>query len=138
MTTAIDLARTFEGCRLRAYQDLAGMWTIGWGHTGRDVYAGLTWSQAQADDHLAQDIEDHRVLLGRYSPNLPEGAETALTDFVFNLGIGAYRGSTLRKYVAAEAWPQVKTEILSWDHSGGRVIPGLLARRQAEAALIAA
>jgi lysozyme len=55
---------------------------------------------------------------------------------VLNLGIGNYRTSTLCRMVNAQNWPEAKIQLLSWDHSGGRVIPGLLRRRQAEADLI--
>jgi lysozyme len=134
--SAADLAKRFEGCRLDAYQDIAGVWTIGWGHVGKDVYAGMRWTQAQADDALLHDINVARALLEMYSPNLANGTLDALTDFVFNLGIGNYRTSTLCKDVNAQNWPSVKAELLRWDHSNGVVIPGLLARREAESALI--
>jgi lysozyme len=134
--SAIDLAKQFEGCRLEAYLDLAGVPTIGWGHCGKDVYAGLVWTQEQANDALLHDINAARALLEMYSPNLANGTLDALTDFVFNLGIGNYRTSTLCKCVNAQDWAGAKVELLKWDHSGGVVIPGLLRRREAEAALI--
>jgi lysozyme len=130
------LAREFEGCRLDAYQDIAGVWTIGYGHTGKDVYAGLVWTQAQADEALDHDIQAAQSLLLMYSPTVTGGTLDALTDFVFNLGIGNYRTSTLCKEVNAGNWNAVKTELLNWDHSNGAVVPGLLRRREAEAALI--
>lgn len=134
--SAIDLAKQFEGCKLQAYQDLAGVWTIGWGHVGNDVYPGLTWTQAQADDALLHDINAARALLEMYSPNLANGTLDALTDFVFNLGIGNYRTSTLCKCVNAQDWPGARAQIVTWDHSNGMVVPGLLRRREAEAALL--
>lgn len=134
--TAEDLIKGFESCDLGAYRDIAGVPTIGWGHTGKDVYMGLTWTQAQADEALEHDMLAARSLLDIYSPGLANGPLEALTDFVFNLGIGNYRTSTLCKYVNAQAWPFVKTELLKWDHSNGVVVAGLLRRRQAEAALI--
>jgi lysozyme len=100
--SATDLAKQFEGCKLEAYQDLAGIWTIGYGHSGKDVYEGLVWTQQQADDALLHDINAARALLEMYSPNLANGALDALTDFVFNLGIGNYRTSTLCKLVNIE------------------------------------
>jgi lysozyme len=134
--SAIDLAKQFEGCKLVAYQDIAGVWTIGYGHVGKDVYEGLTWTQAQADDALLHDVNAARALLEMYSPGLVNGTLDALTDFVFNLGISNYRTSTLCQQVNAQNWPAVKTELLRWDHSNGVVVPGLLRRREAEAALI--
>jgi lysozyme len=137
--SAIDLAKQFEGCELEAYPDgltNPPVWTIGYGHTGKDVFEGLTWTQEQADDALLHDVNQARAQLEMYSPNLANGALDALTDFVFNMGIGNYRTSTLCKLVNAENWTAAKTEILKWDHSNGKVVPGLLARREAEAALI--
>lgn len=135
--TAVDLVRQFEGCKLTAYRDMGGILTIGYGHTGKDVFPGLIWTQDQADEHLVNDVTDAAVLLTSYSPGpFCDGAKDALTDFVFNLGIGNYRTSTLRKLVDAQAWDSVKTALLDWDHANGLVVPGLLARRQAEADLI--
>lgn len=128
--------RLFEGCELTAYQDVAGVWTIGYGHTGKDVYAGLVWTQQQADEALNHDLAAAAALLNLYSNGLSDGPLEALTDFVFNLGIGNYRTSTLCQCVNAQNWAAVKTELLKWDHSNGVVVPGLLRRREAEAALI--
>lgn len=97
---------------------------------------GLTWTQEQADEACTHDVMAAQAQLAIYSPGLTDGPLEAMTDFVFNLGIGNYRTSTLCKYVNAEAWPNVKTELLRWDHSNGTVVAGLLRRRQAEAALI--
>ena len=133
---AIDLAKQFEGCRLDAYQDIAGVWTIGYGHTGKDVYQGLVWTQEQADDALQHDLNTAAALLAMYSPGLTDGPLVALTDFVFNLGIGNYRTSTLCKCVTVQDWDGAKAQIVTWDHSSGKVIPGLLRRREAEAALL--
>lgn len=135
---AIDLVRRFEGCRLSAYQDIAGVWTIGYGHTGKDVYEGLNWNQADAEDALAHDLRCAGALLSVYSPHVVgvPGTAAALCDFIFNLGIGNYRTSSLCGYVNAGKWEQVKAELLKWDHSSGRVVEGLLLRRQAEAELI--
>lgn len=137
--TAEDLIKGFENCKLAAYLDTLPnppIWTIGWGHTGKDVHEGLVWTQAQADDALEHDIISADALLSVYSPGLSGGLLEAITDFVFNIGIGHYRTSTLCKLVNANALPQVRLELLKWDHSNGAVVAGLLRRRQAEAALI--
>jgi lysozyme len=134
-----DLEKEFESCRLAAYLDTMAnppIWTIGWGHTGKDVYEGLIWTQEQADEALDHDIRAAVALLDIYSPGLTGGTADALTDFVFNMGIGNYRTSTLCGLVGVADWVNVKTELLKWDHSNGVVIPGLLRRRKAEAALI--
>lgn len=136
--TVADLIKSFENCVLTAYwDDIGAVWTIGWGHTGKDVYPGLVWTHEQADEALEHDVMAASALLAIYSPGLIGGDLTALTDFVFNIGIGNYRTSTLCKYVNVEDWPNAKAQILLWDHSNGIVVPGLLRRREAEAALIA-
>ena len=132
-----DLVKRFEGSKLKAYQDSTGVWTIGVGHTGKDVWAGLTWTQAEVDMHLTLDLQDAQHSLMLYSPALQNpGTIEALTSFVFNLGIGSYRISTLCKYINAFLWDMAKLEIVKWDHAGGVVVPGLLIRRQMEASLI--
>lgn len=136
--SALDLVKQFEGCQLTAYRDLAGVLTIGYGHTGKDVHEGLVWTQAQADEALEHDLQQANLLLCQYSPEIinTPSAEEALTDFVFNLGIGNYRTSTLCKCVNAQDWAGAKAEILKWDHANGVVVPGLLRRREAEAELL--
>jgi lysozyme len=134
--SATDLVKQFEGCRLTAYQDVRGIWTLGYGHTFM-VKPGDTCTQQQADAWLEEDLDEAHHELIQVSPGpFAPGAEDALTSFVFNLGVGNYRNSTLHKYVDAGNWAAVKTELLKWDHSGGQVIAGLLRRREAESALI--
>lgn len=135
--SAADLIKGFEGCKLEAYQDLGGIWTIGWGHTGKDVYPGLKWTQYQADEALDHDILLTQAQIAVYSPNLSGEALESVTSFVFNLGIGAYRNSTFRTYVDAGNWSAARSEMVKWDHSNGNIVPGLYRRRQAEAALLA-
>ena len=137
MTTAADLAKKWELLRLQAYRNSGDVWTIGYGHTGKDVYAGLIWTEDQANAHLIDDIGEARILLHLYSPGpYVPGADDALTDFVFNLGSGHYRTSTLRHYVDDQNWHMVKSELLIWDHMGGRVLEGLKERRQEESDMI--
>jgi lysozyme len=137
--SAADLIKSFESCKLTAYWDPYGKcWTIGWGHTGKDVHDGLVWTQEQADEALVHDEIAADALLAIYSPGLTGGVLDAITDFVFNIGIGNYRTSTLCRAVNTKNWPAAKTEIVKWDHSNGIVVPGLLRRRQAEADLMPA
>lgn len=133
------LVKSFESCRLEAYQDGGGIWTIGWGHTGTEVTPKLVWTQAQADSTLAADLAQNYVALLQCSPTLAKtsaGRQSALTDFVYNLGIGRYMHSTLRSAVDCGAWQAVKFQLAKWDHGGGVVVPGLARRRKAEITLI--
>lgn len=137
MTTAEDIAKEFESCVLDAYWDKYGkLWTVGWGHTGKEVYQGLIWTQTTADQEFEDDMMHATVLLNLYTPNLTGGTREALRDFVFNLGVNRYKTSTLRKFIEADDLTSAKAEILKWDHSNGIVVPGLLRRREAESALI--
>jgi lysozyme len=128
----LALTKSFEGCRLVAYQDQAGVWTIGYGHT-RDVKAGDTCTQEQADKWLLEDIAfAENCVNSKVKVPLIQSQFDALVDFVFNLGCGAFRSSTLLKFVNKGDFKQASQEFKKWDHAGGKVVAGLLKRRQAE------
>jgi len=133
--SAIGLALTerFEGCRLTAYQDQIGVWTIGYGHTGPDVTEGLTITQEQADRYLAQDIDAATACVNRVvAIPLMQAQFDALVDFVFNLGGRAFERSSLLKYLNAGNLDAASAQFQPWDRAGGLVVPGLLRRRNAE------
>lgn len=134
-----DFVAQFEGFALKSYQDPNGIWTIGRGHTGHDVGPGIEWTEDHVNQQFLLDITVAQSQLLEASPITWPDANTqnALTDFVFNLGIGRYKGSTMKKYVDTLQWEQVKTELVKWchDHSG-EVLPDLLERRQKECKLI--
>lgn len=133
------IIRQFEGCKLEAYQDPVGIWTIGYGHTGPDVHEGLVWIQQQADDTCAFDARVRFAQLLQSVPSIETqspGRQAAIADFVYNLGIGTFRTSTLRSAVLVGAWENVKQQLSLWVHAGGKTLPGLVARREAEIALI--
>lgn len=127
------LTRSFEGLNLAAYIDQRGVWTIGCGHTGPGVHAGLTITQEAAEAFLASDIAGavtgvNRLVTGPVSQNQFD----ALVDFTFNLGCANLASSTLLRQVNAGDLAAAAKEFLLWDHVHGRVVPGLLRRRQAE------
>ncbi|HTW50156.1 MAG TPA: lysozyme [Acidobacteriaceae bacterium] len=132
----LSLTEQFEGCELTAYQDQVGVWTIGYGHTGPDVVAGLTITQDQAQALLAQDVQSAAACVNNsVTVQLSQDEFDALVDFVFNLGVGAFEGSTLLRDLNAANFTAAAAEFDLWDHAGGAVIAGLLRRRQAETAL---
>ncbi|WP_245412498.1 lysozyme [Candidatus Liberibacter solanacearum] len=101
MKTLTNLIKTFEGLRLQAYQ---GVWTIGYGHTGC-VAKGLVITEQQVNTLLLQDISKTINQDLAISPILAEAEEnrlSAICDFIFNLGVGRYKYSTLRRCVDAE------------------------------------
>lgn len=131
------LVRRFEGCKLEAYLDPAGIWTIGWGHTPAQQHQVCT--QDQANSWLADDLSHAYNQLLSTSPSVSKTSGTrqaALSDFVYNMGIGRYTHSTLRSAVDCGAWGSVKMQLALWIHAGGKVAPGLVDRRDAEIALI--
>ncbi|AKK20574.1 phage-related lysozyme [Candidatus Liberibacter africanus PTSAPSY] len=136
----VDMVERYEGVRVTAYKDPGrGVWTIGYGHTGPDVHEGMTITQEQAEELLKGDLRKHVDLLLSASPimaSVSENRLAAVGDFVFNLGIGNYRKSTFKKCIDAEDWENAATECKKWIHGGGKVLPGLVKRRNEEAALL--
>lgn len=130
------LIRQFEGCRLRAYLCPAGVWTIGWGATGAGIGPGTEWTQEQADKRLESDALAFARGALALCPLLSGNAHAAIADFAFNLGLGRLRASTLRRRLNVSDMDGASVELKKWVRGGGRVLPGLVARRAAEAALL--
>ncbi|MEP6568601.1 MAG: lysozyme [Acidobacteriota bacterium] len=124
----LQLIESFEGLRLNAYQDSVGVWTIGYGHT-RGVKAGQTISQQQAQAFLQQDLAVAEAPVNKLGLTLTDSEFAALVSFTFNLG-----ASNLKKLMN-QGLANAADRILLFDHAGGKVLPGLTRRRQAERAL---
>lgn len=140
---AAKLCRHFEGLRLKPYICPAGYPTIGFGTVYKPDGTVVTMqdppiTREQADEWLMHELR-HNYMAGvlRASPNLIRHpmALAAMTDFAYNLGVGRYRASTLRKRVQAEDWYGAAQELRRWVRGSGRVLPGLVRRREAEIAL---
>ena len=132
----LALTEQFEACRLTAYQDQVGVWTIGYGHTGPDVTPKLTITQGQAETLLAHDVGRAADCVNKaVTIELTQNEFDALVDFVFNVGTGAFTGSTLLRVLNAGDLDAAASQFDLWDHAGGAVVAGLLRRRQAETAL---
>lgn len=132
----LKLIKEFEGCKLSAYRDIVGVWTIGYGHTGDDVRPGMSISQEQADALLAKDVSNtsHHVSL-LLKADLNDNQFSALVCFAYNLGCAALARSTLLKKVNGLDAEGAAEEFLKWSNAGGKPVAGLLRRRQAERAL---
>ena len=131
------LLKKFEGCKLKAYRCPAGILTIGYGHTSAAgspaVMEGMTITQKQADDILRYDlVKFETAVFGMVQQPLDQHQFDVLVDFAYNAGIGALKTSTLLKKVNAAAFEAVPTELMKWTKGGGKVLPGLMRRRQAE------
>jgi lysozyme len=136
----IDLIKTFEGVRLKAYKCPADVWTIGVGHTSAagppKVTAGMTITAAQANKILAQDlVQFENGIDSSVKVPLTQNQFDALVSFVFNVGVGAFQKSTLLKKLNAGNYDAVPGELMKWTKGGGKELPGLVRRRRAEAAM---
>ena len=140
-----ELVRKFEGCKLKSYKCPAGVWTIGYGHT-EGVKSGDTWSQQYADAVLRQDCQKRLDMSLQASPSLKNatsGQQAAIADFIFNVGIGNYNTSTLKKNIDAGDFSTARrVSIHLWNKATDPktkkkvVLKGLVKRRQAEADLM--
>lgn len=133
-SNGLQLTEYFEGCSLTAYQDAAGVWTIGYGHT-IGVQPGDTCTQAQAEAWLEQDVAGAVATVNQFvTVPLTQGQFDALVDFVFNLGATNFESSTLLKLLNEGDYAGAADQFVRWDHCNGEENVGLLARRQAETA----
>ena len=136
----LALIRKFEGLRLKPYLCPAGVPTIGYGHTGPDVRIGMPpISEPVAEAMMQQDAEVFHRAAGKLSPRLwleGDDKHAAIADFCFNLGTTRYKASTLKRRVDAGDWQGAAEELEKWVWGGGKKLPGLVARRAAEANLL--
>ncbi len=129
---AYSLIRRFEGLRLAAYLCPAGVWTIGYGHTS-NVLSGKVITKELAEEFLRQDIEAVENIVNAECPGLRQCQFDALVSFVFNVGVGNFRKSTLLKKVKANPDDNsIMDEFLRWVYAKGVVQLGLQKRRLAE------
>jgi len=144
---AIDLAKRFEGFERMVkrgtqvsavpYVCPAGFWTIGYGHLCKPDHPPITQKEAEA--YLAQDLVIALKATLRFCPVLatePESRMAAIVDFTFNLGAGRLQTSTLRRRLNQRDWIAAGRELRRWVYGGGKVLPGLATRREAEVALL--
>lgn len=131
----LALIKEFEGCKLDAYQDIGGVWTIGYGHT-KTAKAGMRITQLQADQLLAAEVSGFAadvIALCDVTPNDNQWA--ALTSLAYNIGVGALRKSTVLRMHNAGKHAEAAAAFSMWNKAGGKVRAGLTRRRAAEASL---
>ncbi len=136
----IGLLKSFEGLELEAYQDIAGIWTIGYGHTGDDVEPGMRISEREAEALLRKDLRPREDAVDRFaSVSLNQNEFDALVSFVYNIGANAFGGSTARKRLNRGDRIGAADALTWWNKAtvGGvlREVFGLTRRRAAERAL---
>lgn len=128
----IDLIKQFEGCRLEAYKDSVGLATIGYGRVS-GVSLGMTITQAEADAYLESDLAvAAKCVNNSVRVPLTQGQFDALCSFVFNLGCGALRNSTLLRKLNDGDDEGASDEFIRWSHANGVVLAGLVKRRESE------
>ena len=130
---AAEFVAQFEGLSLKAYHCPAGILTIGYGHTGKDVFEGQEITKDEALDLLASDLTKHFDAIKRMiTVEVTENQCIALLSFAFNVGATNFQRSSVRKNLNRGAPLQAAESVLLWNRAGGKVLPGLTRRRNAE------
>jgi len=133
----IALIKKFEGCRLESYKCAAGVPTIGYGST-KLVEMGMTITQEGAEELLLKDIaEFEEFVLEASEMPLSQHQFDALVSWTFNLGPSNLNASTMLKVLNKGEYEDVPAQIKRWNKAGGKVLDGLIRRREAEALLFA-
>jgi GH24 family phage-related lysozyme (muramidase) len=141
----VELTKESEGFRSRLYNDAANYCTIGYGHLiklascdgseSNEFRAGISVPQGTEILRLDMEKAERGIMMLVVDADLTDGQYGALCDFVFNVGVGNFRKSTLRKRVNASDFDRVPFEFRRWVFAGGRKLPGLAKRREKEIAL---
>ncbi len=130
------LIRQFEGCRLKAYKCPAGVWTIGYGWT-HGVKPTDQWTQAQAEEMLVKGLDQYenavQSAIGAHSTT--SNQFSALVSICYNIGAGNFVKSSMLRHHKAGDYAKAADAFLLWNKAGGKVLNGLIKRRQAERAL---
>jgi lysozyme len=141
MTKAgLDLVKTFEGFRAKSYRCPAGVWTIGYGHTSMagkpDVKPGMVISKAEGERILMNDLRVYEAgVRSAIKVNLTPNQYSACVSLCYNIGVGAFRRSSVARFCNRSQWKNAADAFALWNKAGGKVLPGLVRRRAAEAAL---
>ena len=132
---AAELIEHFEGFSLKAYRCPAGILTIGYGHTG-DVQEDETITPEEAVALLMQDMQSADHCIDEYvDVEINDDQRAALLSFIFNLGCGAFRSSSLRRLLNMGQYAAAGQQFSRWTKAGGMELPGLVTRRSAERVL---
>ena len=129
----IDHIKRSESCVLTAYQDSAGIWTIGYGHTA-GVKKGDRITAYQAELFLKEDLVKFETIANKVKRIATQGQYDSVLDFIYNCGPGNFNSSTLKKYIESgrKTW-EIQEQFLRWVNAGGKKLGGLVTRRIWEA-----
>jgi lysozyme len=135
----LKLLMASEGCRLTAYPDPGSggdPWTIGYGAVGPGIEKGVTWTQDQCNKRLLQDIARFEKGVDELVKHpISENAFSSLVCFAYNVGLENFRRSTMLKLTNQGSVVEASRQFPLWVRANGRVMPGLVMRRKAEAGL---
>jgi lysozyme len=130
-----SLIKKFEGCELEAYKCAAGVWTIGYGHI-KTAVEGMKIDQATANELFDEEMGEYETYVNTaVTVPLSQNQFDALVSWVFNLGNGNLNASTMLKVINSGDHAGVPAQIKRWNKAGGKVLEGLIRRREAEALL---
>lgn len=132
----LEIVKEFEGLRLTAYQDVAGIWTIGYGST-KGVKEGMQITLDEALARLKSDLDEAERGVNTAAPIATDNQFSAMVSLAFNIGVGAFQRSTVLKRHNAGNYAGAAKAFGMWVRSGGKVRNGLIRRREAEAELYA-
>ena len=128
----LELIKKFEGCETTAYQDSVGVWTIGFGHT-KGVEEGQPCSIEDAESMLANEMDEYEGYINNMvKVDLQQHEFDALVAWVYNLGPTNLGESTMLKVLNGGQFDRVPEEMNRWTRAGGKILEGLVRRRQAE------
>ena len=131
----LSLIKKFEGCELYAYQCSAGVWTIGYGHT-KDVEPGMQITKEDAEEMLVEELHEYESYINDFvTAPLSQNQFDALVSWVYNLGPANLKSSTMLKVLNAGDYDEVPAQMKRWNKAGGKVLEGLIRRREAESLL---
>lgn len=129
----IELIKKFEGLRTKAYRDIIGVLTIGFGHTGLDVYENEIISEEEAEQLLRDDLVRFELGISKLvKVSLNQNQFDALVSFTFNVGLGNFNKSHLLIHLNNSQYETAANEFLKWDRAGGIERPDLKSRREQE------
>ena len=133
-TKNVDIIKQYESCELEAYKCPANVWTIGYGHT-KGVTEGMAITEEEAEKLLQEDLEVVENYIDTLVYHLTQNQYDALVSFMFNVGIGNFSKSTMKKYLDSGDMLMASEEFDKWVFCKGQVLGGLIARREDEKSL---
>lgn len=129
----IELIKEFEGLKLESYKCPAGIWTIGYGHTGKNIIKGMKITKKEAEDYLYNDLKIHSEYIKRLvKVEINQNQTDALISLEYNIGYNAFKNSTLLKLLNQGKYLEASKEFDKWVYSNNKKLKGLILRRKKE------